>query len=625
MTKRGEISNQEINRLMTNRIKKKQKLRNNEYYNAQEIFDDLYHKSKNNYKFYKLMDLITSNHNIELAYRNIKNNTGSKTGGTNNKTIEDIAIRNNGDMVGYVKRRLKNYHPHDVRRVEITKDNGKTRPLGIPTIEDRIIQQCIKQILEPICEAKFYNHSYGFRPNRSAHHAIARSMFLPNKSQFYYVVDIDIKGFFDNVDHGKLLKQMWSLGIHDKQLLCVISKMLKAPIKGIGIPNKGTPQGGILSPLLSNIVLNELDWWIANQWEFINTKQDYSMIRDSRIDNSYKYKVLRKTNLKEVFIVRYADDFKLFCKDYETAKKLYYATKMWLKERLSLEISEEKSKIVNLETNYSEYLGVKLKIHDKGNKKVIKSHISDKAKIKIQNKLKDKIKEIQKHATSNSVNHYNSMVLGFHNYYKIATNVNLDFAKIAYIINKSLKNRTKNIRSKTGIKSECYKKLYGKYKYKMTYIHGIALFPIGGISTKTQLGFSQDICNYTKEGRDKIHKNQQSVDTHILKHIMENPNPSQSIEYNDNRISLYVGQNGICPISKELLTIDNMECHHKVPRALGGTDEYKNLIFLTKKAHKLIHLMDKRLIKDCLDTLEINENTIKKVNKLRILAGNFEI
>jgi RNA-directed DNA polymerase len=97
---------------------------------------------------------------------------------------------------------------------------------------------------------------------------------LINKNKLHYVVDIDIKGFFDNVNHGKLLKQVWTLGIQDKRVISILSKMLKAEIKDIGIPDKGTPQGGILSPLLSNIVLNELDWWISSQWETFKTKKE---------------------------------------------------------------------------------------------------------------------------------------------------------------------------------------------------------------------------------------------------------------------------------------------------------------------------------------------------------------
>lgn len=293
-------------------IEKRQLLRNNEYYDIQEIFDNLYSKSKHNYKFKNLFNYIIDDRNIELAYRNIKKNKGSTTSGVDGKNINDLKNITNKEIILYVKRRLENYTPQKVRRVEIPKPNGKLRPLGIPTIGDRIIQQCIKQVLEPICEAKFYKHSYGFRPNRSTEHAVSRSVTLANRN-FHHVVDIDIEGFFDNVNHGKLLKQIWTLGIRDKKLISIISKILKSPIEGIGVPKKGTPQGGILSPLLSNIVLNELDWWIANQWESIKTRHKYTKCN--------KYTALKKTKLKEMFIVRYADDFKIFCKNRNTAKK----------------------------------------------------------------------------------------------------------------------------------------------------------------------------------------------------------------------------------------------------------------------------------------------------------------
>ena len=144
-----------------------------------------------------------------------------------------------------------------------------------------------------------------------------------SNSQFHYVVDIDIKGFFDNVNHGKLLKQMWNIGIQDKNLNSIISKILKSEIQGIGKPNKGTPQGGIISPLLSNIVLNELDWWLSGQWETFDTVRSYH--RTSR------YRAMKETSLKEFFFVRYADDFKILCRDYKTAQKIFIATKFWLK------------------------------------------------------------------------------------------------------------------------------------------------------------------------------------------------------------------------------------------------------------------------------------------------------
>ncbi|WP_243156529.1 reverse transcriptase domain-containing protein, partial [Clostridium sp. C8-1-8] len=172
--------------------------------------------------------------NIALAYRNIRNNSGSDTPGVNGTTIKDIDQYEISEWIGYIRKRFEKFKPMPVRRVEIEKPGGGVRPLGIPTIEDRLFQQCIKQILEPIVEAKFYHGSYGFRPDRSAENAIAKVMNLININKLHYAVDIDIKGFFDNVDHGKLLKQMWNMGIRDKKLIAIISTMLKGKIEGIG-------------------------------------------------------------------------------------------------------------------------------------------------------------------------------------------------------------------------------------------------------------------------------------------------------------------------------------------------------------------------------------------------------
>ena len=208
----------------------------------QAIFDKLYQESLRNKKFNKLIEIITAEENIKLAYRNIKKNSGSKTAGTDNKTIKDIAKFSEIEIIEKVRNKLKWYKPQKVRRVEIPKANGKTRPLGIPTIFDRLIQQCILQVLDPICEAKFKESNNGFRANRGAENAIAQFERFVQKCNLHIVVDIDIKGFFDHINHGKLLKQMWTLGIQDKKLICIISEMLKAEVVGVGFPEKGTPQ-----------------------------------------------------------------------------------------------------------------------------------------------------------------------------------------------------------------------------------------------------------------------------------------------------------------------------------------------------------------------------------------------
>ena len=156
------------------RKSKQRKIRNSEYYDMEGTLDRLYAESKKDKTFNHLMEIIESEENIKLAYRTIKKNTGSDTSGVDKRTIADLAKLSEEEYVHLIRKQFSNYHPRPVRRVEIPKPNGKTRPLGIPTIVDRIVQQCILQVMEPICEAKFSENSNGFRPNRSAETAIAQ-------------------------------------------------------------------------------------------------------------------------------------------------------------------------------------------------------------------------------------------------------------------------------------------------------------------------------------------------------------------------------------------------------------------------------------------------------------------
>lgn len=628
------------------KAKKKSKLRHAEYYDLQKLQDKLYADSAGGKEFRNLMELITLPENIRLAFRNIKTNDGSHTPGTDGRTIKDLAKLSDETLIRLVQRKLNWYEPQSVRRAEIPKGNDPTkkRPLGIPTILDRLIQQCVLQILEPVCEAKFHDHSYGFRPNRSQEHALARVYRNIQLTHYYYVVDVDIKGFFDNVNHGKLLKQMWALGIRDKKLLSIISAMLKAEVAGIGFPEKGTPQGGIISPLLSNIVLNELDWWIASQWEEFPTRKKYATnIHSNGSENKgNQYKMQRTyTRLKEVTGVRYADDFKLFTNSYQSAVKLFYAVTDWLKNRLGLDISPEKSCIVNLKESYSEFLGFKIRARRKGDhqslksKYVVESHIRDKSITKIKEDMKKRIHDIEFPAPGRKSEHaavarYNSYVMGIHNYYSMATMVCHDLHPIAFSVYKSLQARLqKRLKTAKEVKRKklqytlpnYIRERYGESE-QLRYVRGYALAPIGYASHRSPMNKKRVINSYTPEGRAEIHKMLGSqVDMNILHYLMRNPVMDKTVLYNDNRISMYCAQMGRCAVTGEKLEIGTIHCHHKTPKRYGGTDAYENLIIVSDTVHRLIHATDPAKIRKYMEELNLTEKQMKKVDKFRSLAG----
>lgn len=612
---------------------KKQKIRNAEYYDMQTAFDKLYADSVSGRQFRNLVELIQRPENIMLAYRNLRKNSGSKTAGVDKKTISDLNKWSDKKLINYVQRKLDWYVPNAVRRVEIPKDNGKKRPLGIPTIMDRLIQQCILQVLEPICEAKFFKRSNGFRPTHSAENAIAQAERMIQNIGCYYVIDIDIHGFFDNVNHGKLLKQMWALGIRDKKLLSIISAMLKAEVAGIGFPEKGTPQGGIISPLLSNIVLNELDWWVASQWEEMPTKRNYvhRIYANGTPDKSNTIRALRSyTKLKECYLVRYADDFKIFCKKHSDAVKLFEATKQWLWERLGLEISPEKSKIVNVKRHYSEFLGFKLRVREKGKKPdgskryVIEAHVRDKALKKIRARSKEIIGQIRRTYDPKMeyrlIQKYNSYLIGIHNYYCIATHVNLDIHEIAFDVKKSLYNRLKHRLQRTGSISNRYiQEKYGRSR-EVRYLNGHAVVPIAYVQHRVPMDRKNRVNPYTPEGRTEIHKNLAGLNLAVMNHLMNTPAGQKSVEYNDNRIALYVAQKGKCAVSGIALDANQVDCHHKKPLSLGGDDSYQNLIIVSDAVHVLIHSSSERTIKKYLNDLQLNSKQLAKLNNLRKLA-----
>ncbi|MBL3741872.1 group II intron reverse transcriptase/maturase [Bacillus cereus] len=592
-------------------------LRHWEYYGMHTVFDNLYKSSSENQSFRKLYRIIISEENILLAYRSIKSNKGSKTEGTDKFTIDNYKGMTKGEFIQFIRDDLTNYKPKAVRRKMIPKPNGEKRPLGIPCMKDRLIQQMFKQVLEPIAEAKFHKHSYGFRPIRSANHAIARCASLVNRYQLNYVVDIDIRGFFDNVNHTLLMKQLWNMGIKDRIVLKIIMKMLKAPIKGEGLPSKGTPQGGILSPLLSNIVLNDLDQWVYSQWEGFKTKREYS-------GDNKKNRALKTTNLKEGYIVRYADDFKIFARDWKTAQKWYHAVRLYLKERLKLDISLEKSKVIKLRKDYSEFLGFKIcaKVKGRNNKGrlkyVMQTNIKNKKKQEIKSKVKKKIKKIQKEPIAENILNLNQYIAGIQNYFKYATNVFRELKDVSYKLSTLMYNRLKDISKKKYPlnANQTYKKRYS-LTYKTWEIAGVYIYPLHDINYVVTRLLPNKYNVYTIEGRAAIDKNLDMMVNSQLEVLRKSLTLNNSIEFYDNRLSRYSMKKGRCEITERFLYAYEVHCHHYIPLHLGGDDSYNNLRIIHVDIHKLIHATRLETIEKYMKEWSLNDEMVRKINQYR--------
>lgn len=259
---------------------------------------------------YGVLEFILSPSNLNAAYLQVRRNKGA--GGVDKMEVEslkDYLDKNKAELLGAILR--GSYRPNPVRRVEIPKDNGQKRQLGIPTVVDRVIQQAIAQVLNKLYEPQFSEHSYGFRPKRNAHQALEKSRKYITGG-YVYAVDLDLEKFFDRVNHSKLIEVL-SRTIKDGRVVSLIHKYLNAGVQMGGqleASEAGVPQGGPLSPLLSNIMLNELD------------------------------KELERRGHK---FVRYADDLVIWCKSKRGAERAMGSIIRFIEGKLFLKVNKEKS------------------------------------------------------------------------------------------------------------------------------------------------------------------------------------------------------------------------------------------------------------------------------------------
>ena len=379
---------------------------------------------------------------------------------------------------------------------------------------------------------------------------------------------------------------------------------------------------------------NELDHWIDSQWTehpVANRYGTWRTIRTSEVfDKSKGYQKMRKSNLKEMFIVRYADDFRIFCRNREDAEKTMEAVTRWITERLKLEVSPEKTRIVNVRKRYSEFLGFKIMVYRKGGKYVVKSHICDKKLQLEESKLVEQAKRIAKPAQGRTqpdeIGLFDEMVLGIQNYYRIATCISLDCRKIHRRVMTVLTNRLNTetgcqLVREGGAMTDSEKERFGASQM-VRYVSGInrPIYPIAFIKYKTAIGISAAVCCFSPAGRKKIHDNLE-MDTTLFAYLREHPPQSYSMEYADCRLSLLSAQKGKCAVSGEwFLQPDSIVCHMKVPKEQGGQERYSNLVLLHRRYLPLLTDQDVAALKSICKQLTVTRKQLTKINNLRTAA-----
>lgn len=331
----------------------------------------------------ELLEKILSKQNLNLAYKQVYKNKGAS--GVDGVTTDELFsyIKEHKEEILWQIRNRK-YKPQPVRRVYIPKENGKLRKLGIPSVIDRVLQQAIVQVLTPIYEEQFSDNSYGFRPNRCCEQAVIKALECFNDG-YDWIVDIDLQSFFDEVNQDKLMAIIHRT-IKDDDVISLIRKFLQSGVMEKGViqeTKKGTPQGGNLSPLLSNIMLNELD------------------------------KELEKRGLN---FVRYADDCLIMVRSEKAANRVMESITTFITKKLGLKVNVEKSKIAR--PNQIKYLGFGFY------KKINQNVWRPKPHVKSVEKFKYKLKQILCRSWSISLDgrllKLKQLIYGWVNYFKIA-------------------------------------------------------------------------------------------------------------------------------------------------------------------------------------------------------------
>jgi RNA-directed DNA polymerase len=328
-------------------------------------------------KWHSLMDKVYKPDNLYSAYREVAANKGAP--GVDNITIVDFTAALDRNVTK-LEQQLRDgtYTPQSIKRVHIPKPGtNETRPLGIPTVRDRVVQNALRHVLEPILERQFAEHSYGFRPNRGCKDALRRVDRLV-KAGYKYTVDVDLKSYFDTIPHDRLVKELRK-HVADNSVIGLVEKFLQAQVlDGMDqwTPVAGAPQGAIISPLLSNLYLNELDHQMA----------------------AFGYEM-----------TRYADDFVIQCRTAESAAAALEMVREWTTER-GLTLHPTKTKIVHVDVDGFEFLGYRFIKHRRFPRK--------KSLAKFKETIRSKTKRTNGNSLQAIIANVNRTLRGWYEYFK---------------------------------------------------------------------------------------------------------------------------------------------------------------------------------------------------------------